>query len=302
MTDSLPIPVTAPLTKAQRTQLMNLVRRVARTEIMPHFKQLRPDQVASKSDAQDLVTKVDKTAEAMLTRGILTMFPNALIIGEENVADHPELVGKIAEAELCFTIDPLDGTWNYTHGLPLFGVLVSVMRFGVPVFGLLYDPVSNDFVMGDTEQPSQLLLPRKGVRGLRVSAGGGLSDLLGYVPMYLLPQDKRAQMAQAMVQIGRVMSLRCACHEARMVAQGHADFALFAKLTPWDNGPGVIAVQQAGGHVAMLDGSDYRGDTRDGYLLMASNETTWNTLRDHFAFLLEGAETEPAQEASSAAE
>ena len=65
-----------------------------------------------------------------------------------------------------------------------------------------------------------------------------------------------------------------------MVAQGHVDFVLFGKLTPWDQPAGVVVMQQAGAHVAMLDGSDYRGDLRSGYLLAASNAATWGRLRD----------------------
>ncbi|MCT4557767.1 MAG: inositol monophosphatase [Pelagimonas sp.] len=300
MTDSLPIAVTAPLTKAQRTQLLNLVRRVAKSEIMPHFKQLDLGQIDTKSSAQDLVTTVDRTAEAMLTRGILTMFPNALIIGEEMTSDNPVLIEKIADAELCFTIDPVDGTWNYAKGLPLFGVMISVLRFGIPVFGLLFDPVSNDVVIADTDNQAELIRPRRGVRKLKTSRGGDLGDLTGYVPLALLPGDKRAEMAETYPQFGRVHSLRCACHEARMVAQGHADFVLFAKLTPWDQPAGVVAVQKAGGHVAMLDGTDYRGDIQDGYLLMAANKETWDKLRDLFDFLVDQPDraerSEPAEE------
>jgi fructose-1,6-bisphosphatase/inositol monophosphatase family enzyme len=110
---------------------------------------------------------------------------------------------------------------------------------------------------------------------------------MGYVPLYLIPEDKRDTMAATFPRFDRIASLRCACHEARMVAQGHVDFALFAKLTPWDQPAGVIAVQKAGGHVAMLDGSDYKGDTRSGYLLMACNPATWGRVREVFEFLLD---------------
>jgi fructose-1,6-bisphosphatase/inositol monophosphatase family enzyme len=72
-----------------------------------------------------------------------------------------------------------------------------------------------------------------------------------------------------------------------MVAQGNVDFALFAKLTPWDQPAGVMAVRQAGGHVTMLDGSEYRGDLTKGYLLMAGDAETWGRVRDAFDFLLD---------------
>lgn len=287
MTDSLPMPITAPLTNAQRTQIINLLRRAARTEIIPRFRMLGSHQIDQKTGPQDIVTDADRGAEAMIARGLQVLFPHALIVGEENASENPAIIDKIAEAELCFTIDPVDGTWNYAHGLPLFGVMLSILRFGTPVFGVLYDPVSNDVIWADSEHQTELLLPRRAKRALKTRQGGAVGDLMGYVPLYLIPEDKRDTMAATFPRFDRIASLRCACHEARMVAQGHVDFVLFAKLTPWDQPAGVIAVQKAGGHVAMLDGSEYKGDTRSGYLLMACNPATWGRVREVFEFLLD---------------
>ena len=300
MTDSLPMPITAPLTSAQRTQLFNLVRRAAKAEIMPRFRQLGTFQISEKTGPQDLVTEADTAAEAMITRGLQAAFPHALIVGEEAASAKPALIDKIAEAELCFTIDPVDGTWNYAKGLPLFGVMVSILQFGRPVFGLLYDPVLNDIVWADTQNPAQIQVPRRPKREVTTSSGGALADLNGFVPLFLIPEDKRAQAAAALPQFGRIWSLRCACHEFRTLAQGEVDFVLFAKLTPWDQPAGVIVTRQAGGHVAMLDGSDYRGDTRTGYLLAANDKPTWDRVRSAFDFLVDApVETPPAETATA---
>ena len=147
MSDTLPMPVST-LSKAQRSSILNLVRRAARAEILPRFRNLESGEIDQKKSHQDLVTEADRAAERMIARGLLALFPNALIIGEENVADHPEVLDKVADAELAFTIDPVDGTWNYAHGLTTFGVIVSALRFGTPVFGLIYDPVMDDVVLG----------------------------------------------------------------------------------------------------------------------------------------------------------
>ena len=300
MTDSLPMPITAPLTSAQRTQLFNLVRRAAKAEIMPRFRQLGTFQISEKTGPQDLVTEADTAAEAMITRGLQAAFPHALIVGEEAASAKPALIDKIAEAELCFTIDPVDGTWNYAKGLPLFGVMVSILQFGRPVFGLLYDPVLNDIVWADTQNPAQIQVPRRPKREVTTSSGGAFADLNGFVPLFLIPEDKRAQAAAALPQFGRIWSLRCACHEFRTLAQGEVDFVLFAKLTPWDQPAGVIVTRQAGGHVAMLDGSDYRGDTRTGYLLAANDKPTWDRVRSAFDFLVDApVETPPAETATA---
>ncbi|MFW2589613.1 inositol monophosphatase family protein [Sagittula sp. SSi028] len=294
MTDTLPVPVTAPLTMAQRAQILNLVRRAAKAEILPRFRKLSAHEVATKTGIHDIVTEADKGAEAMITRALQIMFPSALIIGEEAASDSPDILDKIPEAELCFTIDPVDGTWNYAKGLPLFGVMLSVLRYGRPVYGLLYDPMVNDFITAAAGDPAELVMPRNLRRPVRTSAGGKIEDLVGFIPLSLIPEDKRAQMAGLFPRFARVTSLRCACHEARMVASGNADFVLFAKLTPWDQPAGVVAIQQAGGHVAMLDGSDYTADLSTGYLLAASDAATWGKLRDQFDFLLDRPTDSPA--------
>jgi fructose-1,6-bisphosphatase/inositol monophosphatase family enzyme len=208
-------------------------------------------------------------------------------VGEEHASAHPEILDKIADAELCFTIDPVDGTWNYAMGLPLFGVMLAVLRFGRPVFGMLYDPMVNDVILADTESRAMLQMPRQTRREVDTSEGGPLNELIGYVPLALIPRDHRDQMAATFPKFNRVTSLRCACHEARMLAQGNVDFLLFAKLTPWDQPAGVVVMQAAGGHVAMLDGSPYSADLRSGYLLAACNEKTWMKVRDTFDFLID---------------
>ncbi|SMX26283.1 Inositol-1-monophosphatase [Pelagimonas phthalicica] len=298
MTDSLPMPITAPLTNAQRTQLLNLVRRAAKAEIMPRFRLLDTHQIGTKTGPEDLVTIADKAAEAMITRGILTMFPNALIIGEEHASDNPDIINKIAEAELCFTIDPVDGTWNYAKGLTCFGVMVSILRFGNPVFGLLYDPVMNDVIWADDQSPAMMIGRRGFKRKLSTSKGGPVENLTGYVPLSLIPEDKRMEMVKTFPRFERINSLRCIMQEMRMLTQGNADFILTAKLTPWDQPAGVVTARQAGAHVAMLDGSDYRGDLREGYMLAACNVETWGRVRDMFDFLIDkpAAEEEPAVE------
>lgn len=288
MTDSLPMPISAPLTQAQRTTILNLVRRAARSEILPRFRALDPSDIAEKSGRHDLVTAADKAAEAMITRGLMRLFPHALIIGEEHVASHPEVLDKVADAELAFTIDPVDGTWNYAQGLATFGVILSVLRFGTPVFGMIYDPVMDDVVLAETGGPAEMLLPKRRLkRRLSVSAGGALQDLHGFVPLYNLPPKKRAEVAALYPRLERAHSLRCSAHEFRLFAQGSVDFVLSGRLTPWDHAAGALIARCAGGHVAMLDGSEYNAAKREGYLLVAATRSAWDDLRDAFSMLLD---------------
>ncbi len=287
MTDSLPIPLTSPLSRAQRRTLVNLVRRAARAEVMPRFRTLGHADIAAKTTPHDLVTEADRAAESMLARGIQRMFPHALVVGEEAAAEDPGLRKQIAEAELAFILDPLDGTWNFAHGLPLFGIILAVTRFGKPVFGLLYDPVSDDWIFADEETPAHLSRNTGADRPVHTSTGGALGDLSGYIHLYLMPKETQAQVAACLPDFARTLMLRCSCHEYRTLAQGGMDFLLSGVLNPWDHAAGVLICQKAGGVARMLDGRDYDATITEGYILAAPDEASWTALAERFAFLLE---------------
>lgn len=288
MSDSLPMTVTA-LSEAQRIAILNIVRRAARAEILPRFRNLRASDISQKTGPEDLVTEADTGAEAMIARGLSRMFPGALIVGEEAVSKDPKIAEKIAEAETAFTIDPVDGTWNFARGLTTFGTMLAMTRFGKPVWGLLYDPVMDDAISAAIDGPALLRRPRKPSLDVKVSGGGTLGEINGYVPLYMIPEDKRGAIAATLPLFGRSGSLRCSCHEYRTLAQGGVDFVLSAGLTPWDHAPGALIAERAGGHIAMLDGSAYNAATREGFLLAAANKDTWDRVRDAFAVLTEDA-------------
>ena len=180
-----------PLSPARQTALVNLVRRTARAEILPRFRNLAAAEIFEKSGPEDLVTEADHAAEAMLTRGLREMFPGALVVGEEAVSRDPSIADGIARAELAFIVDPVDGTWNFARGLSTFGVIVAATRKGVPVFGLLYDPVMDDWLIADETTPARHVRPGRPARQVRVSGGGDINEMSGFIPLYLLPKEHR---------------------------------------------------------------------------------------------------------------
>ncbi|MGR3518884.1 MAG: inositol monophosphatase family protein [Roseovarius sp.] len=285
MTDSLPIALSAPLSPAQQTALVNLVRRAARTEILPRFRSITRADATAKSGPRDLVTEADRAAEAMIARGLQRLFPHALIVGEEAVADRPELRDEVGEAEFAIIIDPVDGTWNFVHGLPLFGVVIAVTRFGRPVLGLLYDPIGDDWILADETVPARLVAASGIGRAATTAAGGALGDLHGYVHVALMGQARQEALYPRLAALGQATALRCSCHEYRLLAQGAVDFVLSDRLNPWDHAAGVLICQRAGGVARMLDGRDYDTSLGEGLLLCAGSEATWTALRDHFADL-----------------
>lgn len=287
MTSTLPAPQPPALSAAQQAHVINILRRAARAEVMPRFRNLASGDINTKSGPTDLVTAADIAAEDMITRALTRAFPDALIVGEEAVASDPSLLDKIAAAPLAFILDPVDGTSNFAQGLPLFGMILAVTRFGKTAFGAIYDPVSDDWVVSGDDTPAQLQRQMSAPRDLRVSMGKPVEKLHGYVPLAMFPKEHQAKVAALLPEFERVNSLRCSAHEYRMLAQGHADFLISGSLHPWDHAAGALICQRAGAHVEMLSGGDYDATLRDGHLLVASDKTTWNKLRKMFSFLLD---------------
>lgn len=290
MNAQLPMQISAPFTTAQKATIRNLVRRAARTEILPRFRKLDLGDISEKTGPMDLVTEADVSAEAVITRGLQIAFPSAAIVGEEAVSKDESLLDKLAEAELSFLIDPVDGTWNFAMGLPTFGTIIAACRFGRPVYGLIYDPLGDDFVEADLDSPAMQLFPTGRKTPVRAGQSKTRAELVGYVALSLLSDEAKVLVASKLPDTRLIYTLRCAAHEYRMLAQGNVDYVIGVRMTPWDHAAGVLLCQQAGGHAAMLDGRAYTA-MEEGLLLSAASKAVWDDVADMFSGLLPKAES-----------
>ena len=89
--------------------LINIVKRTADEEIIPRFRRLGVDNIREKTSSLDLVPDADLAAEVSIRVALTDIFPEALCIGEEAVAKNSHLLDQIADAQLAFIIDPIDG-------------------------------------------------------------------------------------------------------------------------------------------------------------------------------------------------
>lgn len=263
---------------AQHAMIADLVRQTAQAEIMPRFRSLRPADIAQKSGPLDLVTKADTAAEAMLTDGLQRLFPGAAILGEEAAQATPGLREAAAKAPLAFIIDPVDGTWNFAHGLALFGVIIAATRFGKPIFGLIHDPVAQDDILACEHSPARHISADGRVRQLLVAQPKPIGAMQGYVHLSLMSKARQHDLAPRLTRFARTDALRCSAHEYRQAAQGHVDFVASPQLTPWDHAAGVLIYQQAGGVARLLDGQDYDIATPKGTLLCAPSDRCWQVV------------------------
>ena len=276
-----------PLSPDIEDALIDQVRRVAKAEIMPRFRRLPAGSIQSKSAPDDLVTEADLSAEAGISEGVRQLLPDALMLGEEAISADPSLVDGLAAADCAVILDPVDGTWNFAKGLTTFGVILAVAEKGETVFGLLYDPVMDDWIRASRDGGTWYQRPGGDRVRLKIGGEASIPDAVGFVPLFLFPLEARRKLAGAIPGFRRIWSVRCSCHEYRLLAQGHADFCLSGSLNPWDHAAGALAVAEAGGAVGLLDGRDYSAAiTHGGHLVTARSEAMLDRIRAVFGPLL----------------
>ncbi|KPP85818.1 MAG: Archaeal fructose-1,6-bisphosphatase and related enzymes of inositol monophosphatase family [Rhodobacteraceae bacterium HLUCCA08] len=235
------------LSETERDGLIGAVRAAARTQIMPRFRRLTPEDIDTKTSPSDLVTVADRAAEIMLHDAVRVLMPDAAIVGEEAVSDDPTILDRLKRGGRTVLIDPIDGTWNYAAGLAVFGVILAVVEDGETSFGLLYDPVMDDWVMAGRGQGAWFCRPEGTALRLQGPPPRPKADAHAFVPLFLYPPSERARLAARLPGWGRVTSLRCSCHEYRTLAFGHADLIAAPAPKPWDHAAGVLIAGETGG-------------------------------------------------------
>ncbi|OLP59914.1 inositol monophosphatase [Xaviernesmea oryzae] len=260
--------------------LAALLQEAANAEILPRFRNLGAGDIRAKSEAIDLVTEADEAAERLIKARMETILPGALFVGEESTAADPSLLQKLGEADLAVIVDPIDGTYNYAAGMPLFGVMASVVAKGQTVAGIIYDPLGNDWVIAEKGSGAWMCKPDGSQEKLAVSPAPALEDMVGCASTGFYPPETRALIMGKMAQVRVAASYRCAAHEYRTLAAGFLHFLMYQKLMPWDHLAGCLIAEEAGAYVARFDGAPYRPTDLAGGLLVASDRQAWTELRE----------------------
>ena len=128
----------------------------------------------------DPVTAADRAAEQAMRSLIRRAFPDHGILGEEYGAEH-------TEAEYVWVLDPIDGTKSFIAGMPAWGTLIGLMRFGEPVFGMMHQPFIKERFTGDGG--AARYRGPVGDRDLHVRKCAGLADALLYTTSPLLMNE-----------------------------------------------------------------------------------------------------------------
>lgn len=259
--------------------LAELLSNAAEKEIMPRFRKLGQGDIRLKTSAADLVTEADVNAELFITAELKSRFPDAVIVGEEACSDNPDLLKGLGEADLAFTIDPVDGTFNFASGVPLFGVMLAVVVKGETVAGIIYDPMGKDWLLASKGSGAHIRQINGDMSAVKVAPAAAIDQMTGSISWQYTAEPLRSRLARNHSKFLSQIGYRCAAHEYRIIATGGAHFAVYNKLMPWDHLPGALIHQEAGGYLARWDGSAYLPSHVDGGLLVAPDKESWREIQ-----------------------
>jgi myo-inositol-1(or 4)-monophosphatase len=197
--------------------------------------------------AIDLVTEYDRRSEAYLLNEIGRRFPGDRVVTEES--------GVVKGSDCCqWFLDPLDGTTNFAHGIPMFAVSIGYAQDSVTRFGVVYDPLRGELFTAERGLGAFL-----NGKPLRVADTRELAHSLVVTGF---PYDIRTNPDNNLDHYNR-FSLEClavrrmgsASLDLCYLAAGRFDGFWELRLSPWDVAAGGLIAEEAGARVTALDGS-----------------------------------------------
>ena len=218
------------------------------------------DVRVGKKGVIDLVTQVDLEVERWFRGMIEERFPSHAVLAEE-LADR---AGAPARPRHCWVFDPLDGTVNYAHGLPIFCASLALEVDGAPVVAAVYDPLREELFTAERGAGARL-----NGAPLRVSTTPALVDAMlctGFPYDVHETVDEVIGLFGAFVAEARaVRRLGSAALDLCYLAAGRFDGFWEQRLHPWDMAAGALLVTEAGGRVSTMAGAPF--DSREGSIV-----------------------------------
>ncbi len=194
----------------------------------------------------NLVTEIDKESERMIIGRLKGKFPSHAFLGEESGSHQ-------ASSEYKWVIDPLDGTINYTHAVPIYSVSIGLERNGELILGVVYDPNLNELYTVERGHGAFL-----NGQPLHVSRTSRLIESLivtGFpYDIKKNPNHAVEHFSHFLMEAQAIRRLGSAALDLCYVAAGRFDGFWEVKLNPWDMAAGVLLVQEAGGKFTDIDG------------------------------------------------
>ena len=241
-------------------------------EAYSRFAASGPKDIRSKS-AFDLVTEVDVNIERFLTEGILSAFPGDKIHAEE-LSSSQEITGR------TWVIDPIDGTCNFAHGIPTYGIQCCLFDEGEPKMAVIYLPCQEELYTA-MEGEGCFLNGEKVTVDKTVTADTAVIS----VGDFTHKSDRLAALQYKAVgylypRVSKLRMYGAASVDYAWFVSGRLAATVFTTRNLWDIAPGILMSREAGAIVMGLDGQPYT-HSKEGVML-AANEEIAKLMQDAF--------------------
>lgn len=250
---------------ANVSPLLNVMITAARKagrSLSRDFGEVANLQVSVKGPA-NFVSVADMKAEEIIFKELSKARPGySFLMEERGLVEGDDKTHR-------WIVDPLDGTTNFLHALPLFCVSIGLEREGQLVAGVIYNPASDELYTAEKGKGAYL-----NDRRLRVAARKTLADTLVStgIPHRGRPGHPKflKEMDTVMKEVAGIRRTGSAALDLAFTAAGRFDVYWERNLKPWDMAAGIVLVREAGGFATDLDGADKMLETGD---VIASNPT-----------------------------
>jgi myo-inositol-1(or 4)-monophosphatase len=229
------------------TVMVQAARKAGRV-LVRDFGEVENLQVSQKGPA-NFVCAADRRAEEIVFRELSKARPTFGFLMEER--------GRVAgsDREHEWIVDPLDGTTNFLHGIPFIATSIALVREGVPIAGVVYNPLADELFVAQRGQGAYL-----NNRRLRVAARKELADCVVCCGIPHRgrgdPARFRAELAAVQNVVAGVRRTGAAALDLAWLAAGRFDGFWERGLAPWDLAAGLVLLREAGGFATDLDGGE----------------------------------------------
>ena len=214
-----------------------IIRHVAATEVLPRFKNLAAGDIREKNPG-DFVTVADEASEKAFTALLTDYLPGSIVVGEEAVAKDITVLERLKTAAPVWVIDPIDGTYNFSHNRSKFGILLALVQNGITTHGFAYDVPGDRMAMAELGNGAFI----DGQKTEIARRGSDLADLIcqgGGAQAWHF--DKIRPLFK------EVVNHRCSLHDFMDLYTGVSDCVVHInRATPWDHAANVLIAGEAG--------------------------------------------------------
>lgn len=201
--------------------------------------------IETKSEANDLVTNIDKETEQFFIHNIKRDFPNHCILGEEGFGDNiQDLNGYV------WILDPIDGTMNFIHQKKNFAISLGIYKDGVGILGYIYNVMDDDLMsasLGDGAYFNDVRIPKVEQTYIEQS-------IIGINASWVVPNKylEHEGIIKLMQNVRGTRSYGSAALEIGYVVTGKLDAYMSTRLSPWDIAGGMVIAKEVGAIVTNL--------------------------------------------------